>query len=156
MMAHDRTEGDAAASLAPAMLQEVWLTSTPQERLERFHRLPWAEAETFFLSLSAHDQAEVVRGLPLAEQRLWMRLLAPDDAADVIQEAPPEDHDGLLALLAEPIRGEVMGLLAYDEEECISVISPSRLTVYTSPPLPAANPAPVRSDQISAQTPPLF
>ena len=76
MMAHDRTEGDASAPLAPAMLQEVWLTSTPQERLERFHRLPWAEAETFFLSLSAHDQAEVVRGLPLAEQRLWMRLLA--------------------------------------------------------------------------------
>jgi magnesium transporter len=98
-MAHDRTAGDASASLAPAMFQEAWLTLTPQERLERFHRLHWADAETFFLSLSAPDQTEVVRSLPLPEQHLWMRLLAPDDAADVIQEAPPEDRDGLLARL---------------------------------------------------------
>jgi magnesium transporter len=123
-MAHDRTEGEASTPLAPAMLQEVWLISTPQERLERFHRFPWAEAETFFLSLSAHDQADVVHGLPLAEQRLWMRLLAPDDAADVIQEAPPEERDELLALLAEPIRGEVRGLLAYDEEEAGGLMNP--------------------------------
>jgi magnesium transporter len=120
-MAHDRPARDASA---PAMLQEVWLTLTPQERLERFHGLHWAEAEMFFLSLSAHDQAEVVHGLPRAEQRLWMRLLAPDDAADVIQEAPPEDRDGLLALLVESIRGEVMGLLAYDEEEAGGLMNP--------------------------------
>jgi magnesium transporter len=124
MMAHDRTAGDASAPLAPAMFQEVWLTLTPQERLERFHRLNWADAETFFLSLSAHDQAEVVRGLSLTEQRLWMRLLALDDAADVIQEAPPENRDGLLALLVEPIRREVMGLLAYDEEEAGGLMNP--------------------------------
>jgi magnesium transporter len=123
-MAHDRTEGEPSAPLAPAMLQEVWLTLTPQERLERFHRLPWAEAETFFLSLSAPDQAEVVRGLPRAEQRLWMRLLAPDDAADVIQQTLPEDRDALLTLLAEPIRGEVRGLLAYDEEEAGGLMNP--------------------------------
>jgi hypothetical protein len=51
-MANDRTAEDASTPLAPAMLQEVWLTLTPQERLERFHRLPWAEAETFFHRLA--------------------------------------------------------------------------------------------------------
>jgi magnesium transporter len=124
MMAHDRPVGDASTPLTPAILQEVWLTLTPQERLERFHRLHWADAEMFFLSLNAHDQAEVVRGLPRSEQRLWMRLLAPDDVADVIQETPPEEHDGLLALLAAPIHEEVRGLLAYDEEEAGGLMNP--------------------------------
>jgi hypothetical protein len=50
MMAHDQPVEDASAPLTPALLQEVWLTLTPQEQLDRFHRLPWAEAETFFLS----------------------------------------------------------------------------------------------------------
>jgi magnesium transporter len=106
------------------MLQEAWLTLTPQERLERFHRLHWSDAEAFFLGLSAHDQAEVIPSLPLPEQRLWMRLLAPDDAADVIQEASPEHRDGLLALLAEPMQEEVMGLLAYDEEAAGGLMNP--------------------------------
>ena len=123
-MAHDRPVGDASTPLTPAILQEVWLTLTPQERLDRFHRLHWADAEMFFLSLNAHDQAEVVRGLPRSEQRLWMRLLAPDDVADVIQETPPEEHDGLLALLAAPIHEEVRGLLAYDEEEAGGLMNP--------------------------------
>jgi magnesium transporter len=124
LMAHDRPAGEASVPLAPAILQEEWLTLTPQERLDRFHRLPWADAEMFFLSLSTHDQAEVACGLPLAEQRLWMRLLAPDDAADVIQEAPPEHRDGLLALLAEPIQEEVRGLLTYGEEEAGGLMNP--------------------------------
>jgi hypothetical protein len=70
------------------MLQKAWLTLTPPERLEHFHRLIWAETEAFFLGLRALEPAEVIRCLPCPEQRLSPRLLAPDDTADVIQEAP--------------------------------------------------------------------
>lgn len=46
-----------------------------------------------------------------------MRLLAPDDAVDVIQEIGPDRLEEILALLDEPTRNEVIGLLAYDEDE---------------------------------------
>src|SRR5687767_2797377 len=38
-------------------------------------------------------------------------------------------------------------------QQLISVISPFALIDYTSPPLPASNPAPIQSDQRSPQNP---
>ncbi len=46
-----------------------------------------------------------------------MRMLAPDDAADLIQEAPGDQRESLLALLDDPVRGEIKGLLDYAEDE---------------------------------------
>jgi magnesium transporter len=45
-----------------------------------------------------------------------MRLLPPDDAADLLQAAPEPAREPLLALLDEPTRQEVQGLLAYAED----------------------------------------
>jgi magnesium transporter len=53
-----------------------------------------------------------------------MRLLAPDDAADLIQHSPPRERDGLLALLDEPTRNEVSGLLAYSEDNAGGLMNP--------------------------------
>src|SRR5262245_35097490 len=97
-------------------LRECWRLLPQPDRVEGFELLPRSEAEDLFFSISAADQLAVVLGLPEGERRSWVRLLAPDDAADLIQAAPPSDREVLLALLDEPTRHEVRGLLAYAED----------------------------------------
>jgi magnesium transporter len=53
-----------------------------------------------------------------------MRLLPPDDAADVIQAAPVEDRAHLIELLDDAMRREVVGLLAYAEDDAGGLMSP--------------------------------
>jgi magnesium transporter len=105
-------------------LLEAWPLLSPSERLEGFHLLAQADADDFFLSLNARDQAELLLTLPVGERRLWIRLLAPDDAADVIQEAPQEKQVELLALLDDATRTEVTALLAYAEDEAGGLMNP--------------------------------
>ena len=105
-------------------LQEAWSLLVHADRLESFRALERPDAEDFFLSLSARDQAELLMALPPAERRSWMRLLAPDDAADLVQEIPHEQRDELLALLDDPTRQEVSGLLAYAEDDAGGLMSP--------------------------------
>ena len=105
-------------------LQEAWSLLVHADRVESFRALGRPDAEDFFLSLSARDQAELLMALPPAERRSWMRLLAPDDAADLIQEIPHEQRDELLALLDDPTRQEVSGLLAYAEDDAGGLMSP--------------------------------
>jgi magnesium transporter len=105
-------------------LQDAWPLLVPGERLEAFRLLAQADADDFFLSLSARDQVELLFALPERERRLWMRLLAPDDAADVIQEVPQEARPGLLALLDEVSRAEVSALLDYAEDEAGGLMNP--------------------------------
>jgi MgtE intracellular N domain len=64
-------------------LVETWSLLSPEERLEGFRLLAPADADDFFLSLTARDQVSLLLSLPEGERRLWFRLLAPDDAADV-------------------------------------------------------------------------
>ncbi|HXJ36160.1 MAG TPA: magnesium transporter [Candidatus Eisenbacteria bacterium] len=97
-------------------LQEIWPILSPRDRVEAFLLLPRAEAEDLFFSLSAADQAAIVLGLPGGDRRSWMRLLAPDDATDLVQAVPPGARAALLALLDDPTRQEVQGLLAYAED----------------------------------------
>jgi magnesium transporter len=101
---------------SPEELREVWPVLSHAERVEGFLLLPRDEAEDFFFSLSAADQAAIVLNLPQGDRRSWMRLLPPDDAADLIQAAPEPAREPLLALLDEPTRQEVQGLLAYAED----------------------------------------
>jgi magnesium transporter len=114
----DRTELDSKE------LKEAWELLSPEERLDGFRLLDPAEAEEFFLDLSARDQCELLRALSPSERRLWLRLLPPDDAADVVQEAEDEEeHAALLGLLDEPTRREVSALLAYEEDEAGGLMS---------------------------------
>jgi len=101
-----------------------WQTLSPEERLEAFKQLPYAEKDDFFLALSAHDQSDLLLSLPANERRIWMRLLPPDDATDVIQETPEEERNNLLSLLDDYARREVMALLAYAEDEAGGLMSP--------------------------------
>src|SRR6058998_2356088 len=110
--------------LSVSDLKEAWTLLVPSDRLESFRALERTQAEDFFLSLSAHDQAELILGLPSAERRSWIRLLAPDDAADLVQEVPAEDRDALMSLLDEPTRQEVSGLLAYAEDDAGGLMNP--------------------------------
>jgi magnesium transporter len=105
-------------------LQEAWPLLSPDDRLAGFKLLVQADADDFFLSLNARDQAELLLALPVGERRLWMRLLAPDDAADVIQEAPHAERAGLLALLDNATRTEVAALLSYAEDEAGGLMNP--------------------------------
>jgi magnesium transporter len=114
----------AEDSFTPNELREAWLLLLNSERAEFFKQLPHEEAGEFFFSLQAKEQQELLLAFKLTERRTWMRLLDPDDAADVIQEAPPEERDGLLALLDEPTRKEVLALLAYAEDEAGGLMNP--------------------------------
>jgi magnesium transporter len=109
---------------AADQLREDWQGLAPEERLAGFVGLPRADADDFFLELSASDQAEIILALKENERRLWMRLLAPDDAADVIQEVPEERRPELLQMLDGPTRHEVSALLAYEEDAAGGLMSP--------------------------------
>ncbi|MGE3539791.1 MAG: magnesium transporter [Candidatus Tectimicrobiota bacterium] len=118
-MGHEPQEAlDATA------LQEQWSSLDMATCLAAFKQLPRAAAEDFFWALNAQDQAELLLAMAAIERRGWMRLLAPDDAADVIQAAPAHEHEGLLALLDETTRHEVVALLAYAEDEAGGLMSP--------------------------------
>jgi magnesium transporter len=105
-------------------MRDVWPLLAQEDRIQGFLMLPRDEAEDFFFSLSARDQAEVVVAMPGREQRSWMRLLPPDDAADLIQAAPTDKRDGLLGLLDDPTRREVTALLAYSEDNAGGLMNP--------------------------------
>lgn len=98
-------------------LRDAWSLLDPEERAEAFRSLKAAEAEEFFESLSALDQAQIVLGLPDIERKLWVRSMAPDDLADVVQALPDEGRVSVLGLLDEPTRKELVALLAYEEDE---------------------------------------
>jgi magnesium transporter len=110
--------------LSLAEIRDVWPLLTPSDRIQAFLLLPRDEAEDFFFSITARDQAEVLLGMPGREQRSWVRLLPPDDAADLIQAAPTDKRDVLLALLDEPTRREVTALLAYSEDAAGGLMNP--------------------------------
>src|SRR5262249_8464305 len=103
---------------------DTWHTLAPEDRVETFKQLPYADKDDFFLALSARDQSELIRSLPSNERRIWMRLLPPDDATDLIQETPEEDRGNLLALLDDYTRREVVALLAYAEDNAGGLMSP--------------------------------
>src|SRR5262249_27527924 len=109
---------------ATDQLWDRWPYLSHKQRLTKFRELHTGEKADFFLALGAHDQVFLLLGLPEEQRHVWMRLLAPDDAADVIQEAGPERREGLLALLDEPTRKEVIALLAYKEVQAGGLMNP--------------------------------
>jgi magnesium transporter len=50
--------------------------------------------------------------------------MAPDDAADLVQEVTHEEREELLALLDDPTRHDVSGLLAYTEDDAGGLMNP--------------------------------
>lgn len=111
--------------LSYAELHDAWPLLSIGDRVEGFRLLSRTEAEELFDTLDAREQAELIRELAAAERRIWMRVLAPDDVADVIQETEEEEERaGLLALLDEPTRKEVLALLAYAEDEAGGLMNP--------------------------------
>jgi magnesium transporter len=100
----------------PEELRDAWPVLARDERVESFRLVPHATADAFFLSLSAHEQAELILALSPGERRTWMRLLAPDDAVDVVQSVPSDMRELLLSELDETTRHEVQALLAYEED----------------------------------------
>ena len=115
---------DEREPLSLGEIREVWPLLAHGDRIQGFLLLPRDEAEDFFFSVSARDQADLVCGMPGREQRSWVRLLPPDDAADLIQAAPTEKRDALLGLLDEPTRREVTALLAYSEDNAGGLMNP--------------------------------
>jgi magnesium transporter len=121
-----------AATTAPAPdddtlgmdeLRDAWPLLDLDERGDGLRVLPREDAEEFFISLSAADQAQLLLHFRRGQRRQWMRLLEPDDAADVVQQASEEQRANLLALLDDPTRKEVSALLAYAEDDAGGLMS---------------------------------
>ncbi len=106
------------------VLKEHWAEFDLSTRKERFFRLSRTDAEDLFLSFGPDEQIELVGDLPSGEKRSWVRLLALDDAADFIQKIPQENRQEVLMLLDEVSRHEVMGLMAYAEDEAGGFMNP--------------------------------
>jgi magnesium transporter len=112
------------APLALDELRDAWPALAADERREGFEMLSKSDSEDFFLGLSAREMADLLAALPLKERRSWIRLAPPDDVADLIQRSPADQREPLLALLDEPTRKEVSGLLAYREDQAGGLMSP--------------------------------
>ena len=118
-------------NLSTHELHSAWPVLSLEERLAGFKLLDRLEEEDFFLNLSAIDQARILHALPHVERRSWLRLLAPDDAADVLQELDPEERIELLTLVDESTRKEILGLLAYAEDEAGGLMTPRYARIRT-------------------------
>jgi magnesium transporter len=119
------TDDDLAhPRVSAADLRDAWPVLDAEARVEGFRHLSSAEAEEYFLELSAHDRAQLVGSLPDAEQRWWLRALPPDDLADLLQETPDEERARLVEHLDEATRRETNVLLAYSEDEAGGLMNP--------------------------------
>lgn len=105
-------------------LKEHWAELDLASRKEKFNALSRIDAEELFLSFGPDEQIELVNELPSVEKRSWIRLLALDDAADFIQKLPNDSRQDILLLLDAVSRQEVMGLMAYSEDEAGGVMNP--------------------------------
>jgi magnesium transporter len=111
-------------ALHAAELRDAWDVLSVTERLEGLRLLGLDELEDLLLGLSAHEQMELLLGATRYEARSWLRLLPPDDAADMVQEADPTDRATLIELLDDVGRKEVVGLLAYAEDDAGGLMNP--------------------------------
>jgi magnesium transporter len=121
-----RAPATAAADddeLSAEDLRDAWPLLDLDERGDGLRVLPREDAEDFFVSLPAADQAALIMHFRQGQRRQWMRMLEPDDVADVIQEAGEEHKAALLGLLDVPTRKEVTALLAYEEDEAGGLMS---------------------------------
>lgn len=105
-------------------LREEWPHLSSEDRAIRFRQLAHDDAEDFYLSMPAREQAALFEELPRAEKRLWIRFLAPDDATDLIQELPEDMRAEVLSLVDETARREIIALLSYREDEAGGLMSP--------------------------------
>lgn len=105
-------------------LKEHWAELDLPSRKEKFFALSRTDAEELFLSFGPDEQLELIFELPPVEKRSWIRLLALDDITDLIQRVPQESRQDVLMLLDEINRQEVMGLLAYAEDEAGGMMNP--------------------------------
>lgn len=105
-------------------LKEHWAELDLESRKEKFLKLARTDAEELFLSLGPDDQVDLLGDMPAPQKRSWVRLLALDDAADFIQHLPMDNRLEVLMLLDEVSRQEVMGLMAYADDEAGGVMNP--------------------------------
>jgi magnesium transporter len=83
------------------------------------------DAEDLFLALTHDDQAELIAQIPAHKRRSWLRILPLDEAADVIQLLDPELKNLCLDLLDPESRREVLGLLAYADDDAGGLMTPN-------------------------------
>jgi magnesium transporter len=117
------TAPSAEDELSAEDLRDAWPLLDLEERIDGLRVLPREDAEDFFASLPAADQAKLILHFRPGQRRQWMRMLEPDDVADVIQQAGEPHKATLLALLDVPTRKEVTALLAYAEDEAGGLMS---------------------------------
>jgi magnesium transporter len=93
-------------------------------KVEHFFQLDRELAEDLFLALSRDDQSELVANLPTHKRRSWLRILPLDEVADVIQRLDQDQRESCLDLLDPESKREVMGLLAYAEDDAGGLMTP--------------------------------
>lgn len=105
-------------------IREQWAELDGGSRHEIFRQLVRPDAEELFLNLSVDDQLELMEERSSLELRSWLRLLPLDDAVDLIQKFPRERQQEVLNLLDAHSRREMMGLLAYEEDNAGGLMNP--------------------------------
>ncbi|MBX3157047.1 MAG: magnesium transporter [Deltaproteobacteria bacterium] len=116
--------GEADEELTVDELRDAWPLLDAGERADGLRVLSHEDSEEFFVALPAADQAALLAHFRRGQRRHWIRLLEPDDVVDVIQAAGESHRHELLSHLDAPTHKEVMGLLAYEEDEAGGLMSP--------------------------------
>jgi magnesium transporter len=101
-----------------------WNELHVEDRVARFTALQRDDAEEVFLNLETAYQAELIQNLSPNLRRSWIRMLPLDDTADLIQHLPIEERDYYLSLLDLDTKREVIGLLAYAEDDAGGLMTP--------------------------------
>lgn len=123
-LTHDFKKSRSLSESELEKLLAEWGSIPTEQHDEVFKKLDKHAAEEIFLRLDGHSQAEIFCALPAFERKSWIRILPPDDAADMIQELPEKDRAHALDLLDHPTRMEVLGLMAYKEDEAGGLMNP--------------------------------
>ena len=107
-----------------ADLRLKWDQLHVSERIQQINLLAGSESDRFFSSLKIHDQGKILNSMSEAEATHRLALMPPDDIVDVLQSLIPEDKFRLKALFTEESRADVIGLLAYAEDQAGGLTTP--------------------------------
>lgn len=105
-------------------LQMSWDQLDLKEKIRQMNFLSGSESDRFFSALPIEEQGDILKTMDDEEAKHRLALMPPDDLVDVIQSLSKKDKFRLKALLSEKKRADVIGLLAYAEDQAGGLMTP--------------------------------
>jgi magnesium transporter len=105
-------------------IRDAWAELDHDARVRSFADLTHEDSNELFEGLPVTDQIEILAMQQSQRKRSLLRILELDDTVDLIQHLPTDSRETALDLLDSQTRSEVLGLLAYAEDEAGGLMNP--------------------------------